>query len=562
MQQSQCFPFSSRFTAKGFLGLGLMACLMLCFAPRVHGQKGTLDEETVKRVEATLAENGIEPTAEGLARFLEELHPNRDTDAKIRRLIVELGDDNFFHRESAMKQLLRLPVSSSKLFEEAIDAGDAEIRWRAREVLKQGNLKTEEMLLASLQLIRHKNMQKLLPLVVKAIPFCTQGYIREEAVRVLKTIAKAEDVPLIQAALKQRDTETQRAALVTLEYLIGAEADPDLLKFLKSENESVRLTAARALGNHGHRRALPVLVDLLAAKDVLVRQRSATTLILLTGQRFAFVAYDTAANRASAKDRWANWVANNGETAKLTFPIPDEPSLLGHTLICNYSLKKVIELDANHKEIWSTDLVGAWGCKGLPNGNRLVTSYSQRAIVEYDPRGKEIWKKQILPGLPYSVERLGNGNTLVTCSNNQVLEYAPDGSIVWQQQFNGSPRDAQRLVNGNTLVALYSTQEIVEVDRKGKEVWKLANITRPMSAQRLPNGNTLVCQSGGSRLLELDPQGKTVWSPNIALSIYDAQRLPNGNTLVVGSTGATEFDAQGKTVWQLKQAGMRGIHRF
>lgn len=540
---------------------GVIAALV-CSAGTAIGQTGNLDEEAVKRIKAVLEESGIEPTTEGLNHYLEELHPNAETTNRLLRLIADLGDDDFFKREAAMRELLRLPVHSPDLFKKAVDAGDPEIRWRVREVLKQSNRKTEQLLHSALQLIRQENMPGMVGLVVKAIPLCTESYLREEAIRTLKAIASREDVPLIKDALKAPDAHTQEVGLVTIEHLLGTEADAELLPFLQSKNPQIQLTAARALANHGQRQALRVLVDLLETDDVQIRAQAEATLRLVTGQKFSFVAYDTLEKRNAAREEWVNWVKDHGRTAKLTFPIPDEPLLRDHTLICNYSLKKVIELDSSYKEVWSTELVGAWGCQGLPNGHRLVTSYSQRFIVEYDLAGKEVWKKENLPGLPYSVERIDNGNTLVTCSSNQVLEYGHDGDIVWQKDFNGAPRDAQRLENGNTLVVLYSTQEIVEVDRKGNEVWRQGNLTRPMAAQRLPNGNTLICQSAGQQVVEMDRKGTVVWSRNLPQSIYDAQRLPNGNTLVVGSSGATEYDPKGTAVWQLNQPGMRGIHRF
>jgi HEAT repeat protein len=541
---------------------GVIAAFVCCVGAAASAQPGKLDAEAVKRIKATLEESGIEPTVDGLKRYLEDLHPNAETTTRLAKLIADLGDDDFFQREEAMRELLRLPVHSPELFQKAIEAGDPEIRWRVREVLKQSSRRTEQMLHSTLQLIRQENMHGLAELVVKSVPFCTENYIREEAIRTLKAIASASDVSFLKAALKEPDPRTQQLAIVALEHLLGADADVELLSYLDAKNPELRLTAAKALANHGERRALSALVELLEAEDLETRAHAAQILQAVTGQRFSFVAYDTQEKRDIARNEWIHWVKAHGETAKLNFPIPDGPLLKHHTLICNYSFKKVIELDANYNEIWSTEIVGAWGCQGLPNGHRLVTSYSQRFIVEYDLAGKEVWKKDQLPGLPYSVERLDNGDTLVTCSNNQVLEYAPDGSIAWQKTFNGTPRDAQRLDNGHTLVVLYSTQEIVEVDRDGNQVWRQGNLTRPMSGQRLPNGNTLICQSAGQQVVEMDRKGAVVWSQNLPQSVYDAQRLPNGNTLVVGSTGAAEYDPKGTAVWQLNQPGMRGIHRF
>lgn len=551
-------PFFSRFFRCGFLGL---ACLL--FGLRLPAEEiRPLNPEVVKQLKSTLKNSGIEPTYEGISQYLHDLHPDEETTRRVQRLIQTLGNDDFYQREAAMRELLRMPVRSPDLFKKAIEAGDAEIRWRARQVLKQGSNKTEELLHAAFQVIRDERMAGLLSPVLDALPYCSQDYIREEAVRTLKTIAQPEDAETLETALEHSEPEIRQVAIQTLEYLQGEGADEELLPFLKSENDAIKLTAARALCNHGNREPLPILVDLLASDDLQVRAGASDTLRLLTGEKFAFVAYDKASKRAAARNKWVNWVADNGETAKLNFPLPQGPVLRGHTLICNYSQKKVIELDDNQKEVWSQHLVGAWGCQGLPNGNRLVTSYSQRQVIEYDASGEEIWKKDGLPGLPYSVERLDNGNTLVTCSNKQVIEYNREGKIAWSKQFNGTPRDAERLDNGNTLVVLYTTQELVEVDRKGNVVWRLNNMFRPMCAQRLSNGNTLVCQSARRRLVEVDRKGNIVWTLNLQRSVYDAQRLPNGNTLVVGSRGATEYDSNGKEVWQLNQTGMRGIHRF
>ncbi len=541
--------------------LGLVFGVLYWSGPAC-GQSGQLDESTHRRYQEILKTSDIDPTPTGIGLYLNELHPNAETKTRLQSLITLLGHDDFFKREDAMKQLLRLPVHSPELFQKALDAGDPEVGWRVRQVIKQGNQRTERLLHAAFSLIRHEKMPDLVKPMLAAIPFCTEGYIQEEALRSIKTIATKDEVPMIEAALKKSHPQSQRIAMITLEHLLGAKADSQLQPFLSHKQPLLKYTSAKSMGNHGNREALSALVELLDSEDLQIRSQSAQTLRLMTGQNFSYVAYDKSDKRAEAHDRWEKWLAANQQTAKLTFPIPDGPILRGHTLISNYSTKKVIELDANHKEVWSETLNGAWGCEGLPNGHRLVTSYSGRAVYEYDLNGKIIWKKETLPGLPYSVQRLQNGNTLVTCSNNQVIEYTPKGEIAWQHRFNGTARDAQRLANGNTMVVLYSTQQVVEVDRQGKQVWELKNLNRPMCAQRLENGNTLVCQSAGQRLVEADRKGNIVWNLNVNLSIYDAQRLHNGNTLVVGSTGAIEYDPKGKEIWRLNQPGMRGIHRF
>ena len=138
-------------------------------------------------------------------------------------------------------------------------------------------------------------------------------------------------------------------------------------------------------------------------------------------------------------------------------------------------------------------------------------------VIEYDDDGKEVWRKEGLPGPPYSVQRLDNGNTLVACADNQQLvEIAPDGTLT-TINVQGRPMSAQRLENGNTLVALQQGNRVVEVDRAGKIVWEIRTGNNPANAVRLENGNTLVCLMCSRQVVEYDPTGKTiVWRSSAA----------------------------------------------
>ena len=67
-----------------------------------------LSEPLTPHVEL-LQEFGIAPTEEGIGAFLRELHPNQQTQELVTRLVAQLGADDYFQREAAMKQLLRMP---------------------------------------------------------------------------------------------------------------------------------------------------------------------------------------------------------------------------------------------------------------------------------------------------------------------------------------------------------------------------------------------------------------------------------------------------------------------
>jgi hypothetical protein len=348
-----------------------------------------------------------------------------------------------------------------------------------------------------------------------------------------------------------------------LSSALGDGAGNVLAELLTDGSDHVKSEAAWALGNVGDRRALTAFGELLDSDDIKVRVSSVQALRALTGKRFKYSAYDDREVRAGGVKEWQDWIAGDGQTAKLEFPIREGAFMLGRTLICYYSKNQVIELNAAGEEVWKHEVPYAWGCQGLPDGHRLIASYSGRFVAEFDDEGREVWKKSGLPGAPFSVQRLDDGNTLVTCSDSQkVIEIAPDKSLVWEVTLEGRPMDARRLDNGNTLVALQTIGKVVEIDRSGKVVWEAYEQSGALSASRLDNGNTLICRSGNNMVVEINREGEIVWAQRELRNPYDAQRLPNGNTLIADFIGVREVNPKGEVVWQRDGQGASRVHRY
>jgi hypothetical protein len=322
------------------------------------------------------------------------------------------------------------------------------------------------------------------------------------------------------------------------------------------------MRGAKVLANQGDRKVLAILAGLLESEDIGVRVQGASILRALTKQNFHFTAYEKPEARALVVAKWKKWVESEGQTAELSFPVQFYGEPRGRTLYANYNQSILFEMDEKGEVVWrKSGISGPWSCQGLPNGNRLVASYRNRSLHEFDENGKEVWKKDGLPSTPYSVQRLENGNTLVSCGTS-VLEYSPDGQVAWEAKVGGSPRSAQRLENGNTLIAMYSTHQVIEVDPEGKTVWTSPQVTTPLCAQRLPNGHTLIAQAVNRQIIELDANGKTVWTRQWNTTFYDVQRLSNGNTLISDTTGLNEIDRDGKIIFQKNESGIRGISRY
>jgi len=505
----------------------------------------------------------VEPDQPSLDAYLRSLHPDEAARRLMAEQIQRLGSDDFFVREKATRALLRHPAVPVPMLQAAIESGDPEVRWRAKQILDEADERTARVLYAVFYVIRERELKGLADPVLDAMPYCQEEYLRQANRAALRATVEPEDADRLREAIGGEDAQQQIAAVSALAALLKEQALDDLRPLLDEEDDLVRLEAALALANQGERKALKPLVDLLDSENLRVRIRSNRALRNLTGENFSFVAYEAPAKRSAATEKWKAWLAGKGQTAKLTYPLKQFQPMIGRTLIAYYSSNQVVELDEAGKQVWQQQATQPWGCHALPNGHRIIASYNTRQVVEFDASGDKVWEATGLEGRPFSVRRLENGNTLLPYySKNQVVELSPKKKVVWKIDVEGNPMDARRLENGNTLICLLRANAVVEVDRKGKEVWKLPNMFGPRSAQRLENGNTLVCQTNAGKVVEVDRRKEVVWEHVGLNNPFDAQRLPNGNTLIAHGGGVIEVDHQNKTIWRRAGGGVSSVYRY
>lgn len=497
-----------------------------------------------------LAEYELQPTTESLGQYLRSLNPVGDQRAEIDALIQQMGDPRYERREAAMRSILLRPGVVKAPLEQALTGDNAEIRWRAKEVLQRTERESRSLLFAVLTTIEKEPIAGLAEPLLNAAPHADERYLTSAIGRALAATASKDDVPVLREKAGAQSPTVRILALEALGQVDAESAAAEALPALDDADPQVQLAAARVLASQGRRESLAVLVRLLTASDAEVRAEAFRVLHALTGEKFDYRPHAKAHSRAIATMQWNRWLAESSATAPLKLPLAIAPIDFGRILVCDFRLNRVLEYDLSGKEIWQHQVPGQpMACRGLSNGHRLIGSYAGKCIIEFDEDGKEVWRIDDLPGGPAWIERLENGHTLVACSDAlQVVEYAPDKSIVWKATLEGRPVDARRLENGNTLVALQQLQKVVEVDSDGKIVWELLGTGPVFSAQRLPDGNTLVASVTATEVVEYDPQGERAWTARTALNPYMAQRLADGNTLIVDRTGVHEIDPKGNRI--------------
>jgi hypothetical protein len=129
-------------------------------------------------------------------------------------------------------------------------------------------------------------------------------------------------------------------------------------------------------------------------------------------------------------------------------------------------------------------------------GTFLAAHLMDNKVVEYDADGKEIWS--FATRQPWSATRLKNGNTLMTSYHSTVLEVNKKGEVVWQFSEKDVPeykcfifQEASRLANGDTMICNWcpvdlkdpkrwpGSVQILEVSPEKKVVWALSQWKNP-----------------------------------------------------------------------------------
>jgi len=529
--------------------------------PRIEtSDQGVLIKKDANSSEAILKYRGIEPTAESIGEFLRSLQPDHPSQAKLaeesRRLINELGSDNYRQRRHAREvlgKMTNLPISELNRARQSIDP---EVRASAAMLLEYSKKRSNRdspdgITRAVCDVIVEQRIAGLFDDLLAT----TELFDGDEPTldRLYKAIvASAVDSEVDKLKQLVNDSRRQRriAGIQGLARVQRQDCQAFLQQILSDKDDLVKLISARELANLGNRESIQALLELLESEQLPVRLQANRILLALTGENFKFYAFESDEKRSVAVAEWASWAKEKSANAELAFPLVETDVVLERILISDYSAGKLVELDWNGNEIWTHEVENPWGVQGLSNGHRLVGLYSQGSIVEFDAEGKEVRRIESIPGNPMGFCPLENGNLLVAASESgKILEYDNQGKLIWENEIGGRPTDIKILENGNMIVALMDQSRIVEVNREGERIREIETEASPLSVQVTSRGTFITAHSSLQAAVEYDLEGKEVNRIELDKSVTGAREMPNGDYVLATSDSVVRVRPDGTKVW-------------
>jgi outer membrane protein assembly factor BamB len=514
---------------------------------------------------ATLKSAGVNPVDAGLLDWFRSRTLTPAQEAGLAARVRALGAGSYAERVGATEDLLKAGRKALPFVRPALADPDREIARRARWVvdgIEKGG--ESQVTLAALHLLALRRPAGTAEVLLDYLPFAEEELLEQAILdNLLVTgLFTGKPAPCIVAAVTAAHPLRRSAAGYVMGRSPFVEVRNRAAPLLADPHPLVRYRTAVALLAGQDRRSIPALVALLekAPLDLASQAESLLTSIALEQAPHVPLG-STPEERRLCHTIWMAWWREYGAGLDLK-KLASSGRLLGLRLVValnGYGRSGAVwEYGPEHKNRWELrDAGGPFDARVLPGGRVLIGEYEGKRVTERDQTGKIHWEHKTPHGV-LEVQRLANGNTLVT-TNYSIVEVTREGREVFSHaEATGSIFSAQRLPNGHILYGLYAGA-IVELDRSGREVrrfrfetpsWGLINI------EVLPNGRYLVPLSGSNRIVEMDRTGRIVWEVSVPSPTCVAV-LPDGN-LLVGSHRMNylrEIDRKGTVLWEKKTEG-------
>jgi len=526
--------------------------------PAASATAGTEPGEAAAE-EALLKEQGVPLEGAGLLDYVRQRLTSRVSEAEIRRLVEQLGDDTFAVREQAFRRLAELGAVARKFLQDAEKHDDLEIRTRAIRLLRMldENNPTQQTLVAAIRQLGRRKVPGAVALLLDRLPTAEARLAgpMQEALQSLAVVGGKAD-PLLLAALKDGSAIRREAAGLALVRAGKPDLLPVLRSLLTDRERQVRIRLALELVRLREREAVGVLIEQMEHPGSELFAEAEEILFTLAGSASPVLRGESETDRRKYREAWQAWWKRAGATvdlAKLDPPTrkPD------NTLIVLLDANLVLSLDSANKVRWQFGGVQqVLDIQPLPGDRVLLAEYRANRVTERDSKGKILWEHRF--DEPLMAQRLANGNTVIA-SAVQVVEIDPEGKEVMQYRPNagGQIMRVRRVAGGDlVMITQLGVTHCVRVNRWGREISKFGVLVGTSGGRLDVNadGHVLVPEMYENRICEYDRNGQIVRTIR-AVQPIAATFQPEGRVLYTSMTElrAVEVDRTGKEVWEYRR---------
>jgi HEAT repeat protein len=477
---------------------------------------------------------------------------------KLQTHIAKLGDESQPVREQAIVDLVAYGTVVVPLLRTAAKDADPKRKANAERCLK-GIAEGDNRALppAAARLVGLRKPAGAVPVLLAFLPSTEDENLIGEIHTALAAVAVKDgkvDAALVKA-LNDPLASRRTAAGVGLAKGGGEEQRSAVRKLFKDADANVRTRVTLAAAEAKDKEAVVALIDSLNDLPREQGELVQEALFQVAGDKGpdAYLGED-AASRKKASEAWAAWWKANSETADLGKLTSNTQGSLGYTLLVGVNQQGqggvVMEVGRDKKTRWQIGGLQTPFDARMIGGNRvLICEYGNVRVTERDLKGNILWQAQGVRSNPIAAQRLSNGNTFITTSN-ELLEVDRSGKEVFRRNVQGQALShAHKFASGEYI---YLTQQgrLVRVDAKGAEIksfqTQAGNMIGAMDVS--PQGRILLANNNQASVMEVDATGKVLFQINV--NVRTASWLPNGNILVASynTQKVIEMDRSGRTV--------------
>jgi len=511
--------------------------------------------------EKLLKEQKVPTDGPGLLEYLRKRSHGAVSEARIKELIEQLGDDRFAARQAASRALVEIGPRARARLQEALKHTDLEVRCRAKDCLKKiaeaGN-QSGAVMAAAVRLLAARGPDGAVKALLNYLPSAEDAVVGEEVRLALAGLAvrdgKAD--PLLVAALEDASPAKRAGAAVALCRAKAPGQTAAVKKLLEDKEPRVRLEVALALAARGEKAAVPALIAAAGGGSSRLEGLAEDLLFRLAGDKAPELGGDDKEARAKYRKAWEAWW-KQAEAKVDAAALEGHARVLGHTTVALLDENEVIDLDAANRVRWRiTGLQMPLDVQRLPKERVLVAEYKANRVTERDSKGEVLWEHKIAE--PLVAQRLANGNTFIANDTGTVEVNAKGEKVASYTPANGARvLRARKLPGGDTLlITQLGTTQLVRVDKDGKQTHRMGAevATSGGRIDLTPAGTVLIPELNNNRVVERTMEGKQVRVYSVPAPVV-ALALPNGHVIITSNTlkRAVEYDRAGKEVWEYRR---------